>query len=340
MKKTLISLIVPVYNGAAFLAGCIESVQRQSYSYWELLLIDDGSTDNSLALCKQYALQDKRIHVFSQKNQGNCVARNTGIKHAKGDLIGFLDQDDQVKPETFQILLDLHHQTKAEIVWGSVINFFENKKSYNPIPKFTHVVDYEHLSLEDMLSTTEFWCWNKLYARRLFAKGLRFNIKLALGEDIDFIFHAAQLANFLAFTPTPVYVHLVRPSSVSHRPQIRQYLNAYSVWQKIYSFVIKQKLQRVERPIYRVLVHNQADILLVILLYDIQNKYLDVFYKTRYNFNKNIKSFFSDNSIPFTAKIALFFPWVSPTLALFVFRLPFLHAYLCSCYEKRISQRC
>ncbi|WP_428050731.1 glycosyltransferase family 2 protein [Candidatus Avelusimicrobium caledoniensis] len=339
-NASLISLIVPVYNGAAFLARCIESVQQQTHAPWELILVDDGSTDDSLTLCQQYASQDKRIRVISQKNQGNCAARNRGIKHAKGALLGFIDQDDWLTPNALQTLLDLHTQTGAEITWGQAANVSDQTALPLHPPKFALPVTYTHLSLEDMLSTTEPWCWNKLYARALFERGLLFDTQLSLGEDIDFIFRAAQLANFLAFTSDIVYIHAVRALSTSHRPQLKRYIDAYCVWEKIHIYIGQHNLHRAQAPVYQQLVNNQADLLLAILLYDIRNEYTDVFRKMRQSFKKNAKNFFCNDSVSLCGKMAVLLPWLNGRLARSVFRCPGLHRYLCTKYEKQIARRC
>ena len=98
----LLSIIVPVYNTEALLNRCIDSVLNQTYSNWELLLVNDGSTDNSLSICQTYAKQDKRIKVFHQSNQGQSVARNHALEQANGELITFLDSDDAVAPTTYE----------------------------------------------------------------------------------------------------------------------------------------------------------------------------------------------------------------------------------------------
>ena len=90
----MVSIIVPVYNAEKYIDECIQSVLCQTYAAWELLLVDDGSTDNSGNICDKYAREDIRIKVLHQKNQGVSVARNVALDWAKGDYIIFLDSDD------------------------------------------------------------------------------------------------------------------------------------------------------------------------------------------------------------------------------------------------------
>ena len=110
-----ISVIVPVYQGEALLPGCVESVQRQTFTDWELLLIDDGSTDNSRTLCENYAAGDARIRALVQpRNLGVSAARNRGLQEARGEYVAFLDADDRYVPGTLSTLLGLCTESGAE----------------------------------------------------------------------------------------------------------------------------------------------------------------------------------------------------------------------------------
>ena len=99
-----ISIIVPVYNVENYLERCVESILKQTYTNFELLLINDGSTDQSGDLCDQLALRDQRIRVIHKENGGLSAARNTGIDHASSDLIGFIDSDDYIEEDMYETL--------------------------------------------------------------------------------------------------------------------------------------------------------------------------------------------------------------------------------------------
>lgn len=104
-RPILITVIVPVYNIVDLLTRCVNSIRRQTYRYLEIILVDDGSTDNSGALAEKMALEDKRIRVFHKENGGSSSARNLGISKARGDYIGFVDSDDYIEPEMYERLL-------------------------------------------------------------------------------------------------------------------------------------------------------------------------------------------------------------------------------------------
>ena len=111
----LISIIVPVYGVEKYLRQCVESVLAQTYSCWELILVDDGSTDGSPLICDEYAAADQRITVVHQENGGLSFARNSGLARAKGCMVTFLDADDTVHPEYLRILHDLLLDLKSVV---------------------------------------------------------------------------------------------------------------------------------------------------------------------------------------------------------------------------------
>lgn len=113
MKQPTISVIVPVYNTEKYLGECVQSILNQIFTDFELLLIDDGSTDQSGAICDTYALQDKRVKVFHKENGGVSSARNMGLDEARGEWIVFVDSDDWVANSYFSELLSF----KKTLIW-------------------------------------------------------------------------------------------------------------------------------------------------------------------------------------------------------------------------------
>ncbi len=133
----MISIIVPVYNVARWLDECISSVLRQTYTNWELLLIDDGSTDASPILCDNYAATDKRIRVVHQPNAGLSAARNTGLNMAQGEYVMFLDSDDYwYKDDTLERLRSVSEKQNADVVRGEykAVDSLGNDLFCRPVP--------------------------------------------------------------------------------------------------------------------------------------------------------------------------------------------------------------
>ena len=122
-----ISVIVPIYNTAPYLQICLQAIAMQTYSSFEVILVDDGSTDNSSEICKKYVEADSRFHYFFKKNEGQATARNLGLKHARGNFISFIDSDDFVHQDYLKIMVETIKQENADIV---VSEFFLWKSPY------------------------------------------------------------------------------------------------------------------------------------------------------------------------------------------------------------------
>lgn len=120
-QRDLISVIIPVYNGGEWLRDALKSLQNQTYQDFEAIMVNDGSTDNSGAICTEFADSDARFRLINQDNQGVSAARNNGLDHANGEWIAFLDADDALTPDAFEVLFALQRQTLAGIVAAKYI---------------------------------------------------------------------------------------------------------------------------------------------------------------------------------------------------------------------------
>lgn len=179
----IISIIVPVYNAEKTLNRCVDSILSQTFQDWELLLIDDGSTDRSGELCDQYATKDQRIKVFHKKNGGVSSARNIGLDHAKGEWITFIDSDDYIYDNIFD-LIPSHNEDI--LIFNYDINNNGTTRCgegippcYNSYPIKNIINKYVYI---DLLRTP----WSKFFKRNLI-NILRFNTRITIGEDTLFI---------------------------------------------------------------------------------------------------------------------------------------------------------
>ncbi len=176
----LISVIIPIYNVEQYLRQCLDSVINQTYKNLEIILVDDGSTDNSGKICDEYALKDARIKVIHKENGGVSSARNAGLDIAKGDYIGFVDSDDYIEKDMYEYLYSLNKNNNTLL---SVCNFYikKNKKIIEAKPITNKTV----LSANEMLecSFKQLFSVNKLIARNLFYD-LRFPKDIRYGEDM------------------------------------------------------------------------------------------------------------------------------------------------------------
>lgn len=126
-EKPLVSLIISVYNTVLYLRQCLDSVIAQTYDHWELIVIDDGSTDGSAAICDEYANKDERIRVVHKANSGKPDCCNLAIGMVKGDYVGFIDSDDWVEPAYLKVMVDAISMDGIDFVSCSYINEFQNK---------------------------------------------------------------------------------------------------------------------------------------------------------------------------------------------------------------------
>lgn len=175
----MISIIVPVYNTEKYLHRCIDSVLAQTYKDFELLLIDDGSTDSSGAICDEYAEKDGRVRVFHKKNGGVSSARNLGLDNAQGEWITFVDSDDYIE-ENF--LKSFDGNLDADLLIGNSVNVQSNdRKGLNKIQsgKYEDVDQFLSSNLQELICRTP---WGKMY-RKIVISDLRFNENMRLGED-------------------------------------------------------------------------------------------------------------------------------------------------------------
>ena len=191
MIKSLISIIIPVYKVEKYLPRCIESVLNQTYKNFELILVDDGSPDNSGKICDEYALRDNRIKVIHKENGGVSSARNTGIDAASGEYINFIDSDDWVPENSLEILINAILSNDADLsVGGYELRQIKAKKISLPdnILSFSEnlPIDAKNLKILDWGHFHSCWC--KLFKRDIVLRhNLRFDLDIKLGEDCLFV---------------------------------------------------------------------------------------------------------------------------------------------------------
>lgn len=204
MTKPKISVIVPVYKVEKYLPQCIESVLSQTYEHLELLLIDDGSPDESGVICDKYAAQDKRIHVFHKKNGGVSSARNIGLENMTGEWVCFLDSDDWWEPAFLQNFIELVEDGKCDLALQGYIEEDEIKDSKQIIslPKLSFNTASELIVfLEQTKGIHNGFLWHRIYRASIFKdKGIKFPIGISFAEDGDVFFRYMKYAKNLRVT--------------------------------------------------------------------------------------------------------------------------------------------
>ena len=189
-EKKKISVIVPIYNVQKYVEKCVESIMRQTYKELEIILVDDGATDNSPELCEQLAKRDQRIKVIHKINGGLSDARNAGLEVATGEYIGFVDGDDYIEPDMYQLLVDNLEEYDADISCCRYTCVWEDGHE-KPVGNTKDVDVYRGIeALKEYIygKTMDPFVWNKLYKSKIIngEEPLRF-IEGILGEDNPFV---------------------------------------------------------------------------------------------------------------------------------------------------------
>lgn len=238
-ERYKISVIVTVYNNQQYLTRCLQSIITQTYHNLEIILVDDGSTDGSLAICEKYRQKDSRIRLLYQTNQGVAVARNRGLDAATGDYLCFVDDDDFVDKDYCRHLLEMALTGQAEIAVGFFNIFNMQSQQY----AFNLNIPLDDLSFDGVYSADQ-WIkvyfdnqakfvpvpgvlWGKLFKKALF-ENLRCPVDWPIGEDAAILWQLYLKADRIAFKNYRDYVYS------DHNPQaIHRQLDAHHSLMKI-----------------------------------------------------------------------------------------------------------
>lgn len=212
-EKALISIIIPVYKVEKYLEKCIQSLINQTYENLQIILVDDGSPDNCGKICDEYAKKDHRIEVIHKSNGGLSDARNKGLEIAKGEYIGFIDSDDYIESDMYEVLYNLLKQYNADV---SICNFYTVsqgkiaiKNAENGIKEYNRIEILKEVLLDNNIQS---YAWNKLYKKELFDE-----IKYPVGkkyEDIGTTFYLLEKCNKVVVTEKPEYYYINRQDSI------------------------------------------------------------------------------------------------------------------------------
>lgn len=199
--KATLSVIVPVYNVASYLEECVTSILSQTFRDFELILIDDGSTDGSGSLCDELAKEDARIVVVHQPNQGLSAARNKGIEMAKGEYLAFVDSDDFIEPEMYQRQMEASRRYNADIVMCRFrkIDLYNNVISTKGIDTECVIGHSDAMAMVMKDRQIKSHAWDKLVRRHLF-EGVRYPVRRVY-EDIATTYKLFDKANCVVTLP-------------------------------------------------------------------------------------------------------------------------------------------
>lgn len=244
----LISVIVPVYNVEDYLEKSLSSLLIQTYRKLQVIIIDDGSTDNSGEICDYYGANDGRIEVYHIQNAGVSNARNQGLNYAKGKYIYFFDPDDSLEPDA---LWTLYKQIKngADLVECSYFKDFTNVKEevIHQEKKISSQEAIRSLLLWDGYLTS--FCWDKLYNKEKIGD-IRFDSKLKIGEDNLFVFEYLLKCESVIVLDCPLYNYLIRENSVIGNVYTEKKKDSVRAAGTIYEICSKRSMMHYEAKIH------------------------------------------------------------------------------------------
>lgn len=220
----LVSIIVPVYNVEKYLRRCLNSILNQTYINLEVILVDDGSDDESYEICCNYEREDNRVKVYHKENEGLGLARNYGMKSATGDYLMFVDSDDFLVSDAVEVLYRKSKETDADIVIGN--HFYKDK----PVAVFLDERLYEGKEIEDVLAVRmmgnspytldglSYTAWGKLYRTNMLVENelLFQSERRFIWEDLEFNSRVILVARRIFISHYPIYNYCFNEDSLTH----------------------------------------------------------------------------------------------------------------------------
>ncbi len=242
-KQNTISVIVPVYNGQDYIVPCIESIVSQQVTDLQIIIINDGSLDNTAQICEKLQKEYSNIQVITMEDLGVSAARNAGLDKADGDYITFVDADDRLLPGTLLRLRKLALQTDSDIV-GCGFAEWSEEADWDRLTAAQEKTDVKEISytgpefIDKGILNRDTRCWSKLYKRDSIAH-IRFEEGMTIGEDMLFLLAAASGVGKITISDFPGYGYFQNPGGAMKRDFKDSYMDQITCW--------KLAAERIER---------------------------------------------------------------------------------------------
>lgn len=262
-NKPKISIIIPVYNVEKYLEQCLKSVINQTFKDIEIICINDGSTDNSLEILEAFQKQDERIKIINKQNEGQGIARNEGLKVAKGEYISFIDPDDWVEQGMYEFLYNKFLETNAQIIRFNYRSFDEEKQISDKPHNFRiEQASYFKLNIQDNsmynwknvenlnFEKVDLPVWNRIFSNKFIEEN---NLQFAPykhSEDNIFIISSVFLADRILYVEKVFYNHLKRENSALNSAS-DEYFSVFENIELIKKFLVKKGLFEKYEKAYR-----------------------------------------------------------------------------------------
>lgn len=228
----MVSILIPAYNAEQTIHRCLDSILAQTYHDIEVIAVNDGSIDSTLAELQAYAKKDKRVKVIDQFNSGVATARNTALDNASGEYILYVDADDWIEPDMVERLLNRMSED-IDIVFCSSDHAETPDHVQCEIQAECEIWDQDRQILEFLRhKRMTGMLWNKLLRRSL-TNGISFNEKTGYGEDAEFLWQVLKKSRKMIVTNEVLYHHVLEDTSISHLSFSEKKYSAIPMWEKI-----------------------------------------------------------------------------------------------------------
>lgn len=246
-KKTQITVIVPVHNGQSYLEDCIESIESQTGQTLEVIVVNDGSTDDTASVCDSLAERYDNLRVITLPDLGVSVARNRGLEQAEGEYITFVDADDRLRPGMLAGLYRILCETDADMA-GCAFAVWSRQEEWKALAETAEksfpewqTVEYNNTSyLKNALLCGNSRCWSKLYKRSLIGK-TRFREGLSIGEDMMFLVELLPRVQRAVEADYQGYGYYQNPNGAMKRPFTPAYMDQIYCWEMAKDLILRQE---------------------------------------------------------------------------------------------------
>ncbi|MBR3002612.1 MAG: glycosyltransferase [Clostridia bacterium] len=242
-SEPLVSIIIPVYNTEKYVERCIQSVEKQDYNNLEIIVVDDGSTDNSLTICKKIAQNDSRIKLIHKENQGAGFARNTGLDNASGKYVMFIDSDDYILQGCIKRIVEIAEKGNFDVVKFGTIKGKENI--------YTDIIKQKEIKIYNNYTAFETRDVNILICAKLFKLDIFKNIrypKKSTHDDEFITYKIIYLSNSIAVVDENYYYYYMSDNSIMRKKRIQmplEYMEAYEERKKYFIENNEQRLYEI-----------------------------------------------------------------------------------------------
>lgn len=300
-----ISIIVPVYNTEKYIDRCLASVLNQTYKDLEIILVDDGSKDNCPKICDEYARKDSRIKVIHKQNGGLSSSRNAGISIANGEYIGFVDSDDYIDCNMYEILFAQATKNNADVVMATYQEVYSDTPNKNKIEESIKVFHNEEVEQAYLDQKVDSVCVG------LYKTSIIKNIKFIEGrssEDVPFNFEVFKIAKTFVRLSNELYFYFYNEKSLSNGKLTKNKLDYVYFRKEIYSYYLDKGNIKFQKLSSALVCRAAMGLMIRMALFGIDESLNEKEFKKYFKslYKKHKKNFYHEKNTPFKRKLAAF----------------------------------